>query len=60
MKAFDKDGKKDDRGMRPHILEALQNMLHSCNHFVRKFKEAAVGMLVLRAVMVSVTDFASV
>ena len=60
MKAFDKDGKKDDRGMRPHVLEALQNMLHSCNHFVRKFKEAAVGMLVLRAVMVSVTDFASV
>ena len=52
MKAFDKDGKKDDRGMRPHILEALQNVLHSCNHFVRKFKEAAVsedtqdGMLV--------------
>ena len=54
-KAFDEDGKKDDRGMQPHILEALQNMLHSCNHFVRKFKEAAVledtqdGMLVLRA-----------
>ena len=51
MKAFD----KDDRGMRPHILEALQNMLHSCNHFVRKFKEAAAsedtqdGMLVLHA-----------
>ena len=55
MKAFDKDGKKDDRGMRRHILEALQNMLHSCNHFVRKFKEAAAsedtqdGMLVLHA-----------
>ena len=55
MKAFDKDGKKDDRGMRPHILEALQSMLHNCNHFVRKFKEAAAaedtqdGMLVLRA-----------
>ena len=62
MKAFDKDGEKDDRGMRPHILEALQNMLHSCNHFVRKFKEAAAskdtqdGMLV----MVSGIDFASV
>ena len=62
MKAFDKDGEKDDRGMRPHILEALQNMLHSCNHFVRKFKEAAAsedtqdGMLM----MVSGIDFASV
>ena len=62
MKAFDKDGEKDDRGMQPHILEALQNMLHSCNHFVRKFKEAAAsedtqdGMLV----MVSGIDFASV
>ena len=55
MKAFDKDGKKDDRGMRPHILEALQSILHSCNHFVRKFKEVAAsediqdGMLGLRA-----------
>ena len=55
MKAFDKDGEKDDRGMRPHIPEALQNMLHSCNHFVRKFKEVAAsedtqdGMLVLHA-----------
>ena len=62
MKAFDKDGEKDDRGMRPHILEALQNMLYSCNHFVLKFKEAAAsedtqdGMLV----MVSGIDFASV
>ena len=25
-KAFDEDGKKDDRGMQPHILEALQNI----------------------------------
>ena len=62
MKAFDKDAKKDDRGMWAHILGALQKMLHNCNHFVRKFTEAAAsvytqdGMLV----MVSVTDSASV
>ncbi|KAL0047206.1 hypothetical protein WJX82_009513 [Trebouxia sp. C0006] len=57
MKLFDKDDKKDDRGMRAHILGALQTMLHNCNgcHLVRKFKEAAAsadtedGMLGLRA-----------
>ncbi len=47
--------KKDDRGMRAHILGALQKMLHSCNHSVRKLTEAAAsvdtqdGMLVLHA-----------
>lgn len=57
MKLFDKDDKKDDRGMRAHILGALQTMLHNCNgcHLVRKFKEAAAsadtedGILGLRA-----------
>ena len=55
MKVFDKDGKKDDRGMWAHISEALQKMLHNCNHSVRKFTEAAAsvdrqdGMLVLHA-----------
>ena len=47
--------KKDDRGMQAHILGALQKMLHNCNHFVRKFTEAAAsadtqdGMLILHA-----------
>ncbi len=44
MKVFDKDGKEGDSGMRAHILEALQTMMHNCNHFVRKFKEAAAAV----------------